>query len=195
MDKKTKKLIEIVESSLDGLIDNLTDEQADFVKETANFRHTLNLETDRGCALMASAYLEDRLEFLIKSFLVEEASNSLFEFNGPFGTFSSKITTAYALGLVPKNLNTDLNILRKVRNEFAHRADLTDFESSGIKERVSSFSFVDVKDLTRSRSKFTRTVMAMLAIIETTSFKMERRQQPDNVDTSSFIKGIEDVKD
>jgi DNA-binding MltR family transcriptional regulator len=195
MDKRTKQLINIFGNSLDDLMGGLTEDQVDFLRETGNFRHTLNLETDRGCALMASAYLEDRLEFLIKSFLIEEASNSLFEFNGPFGTLSSKITTAYALGLVPKNLSTDLNTIRKVRNEFAHRADLTDFESSGIKERVSSFSFVDVKDLPRSRSKFTRTVMAMLAIIETTSFKMERRKQPDNADTSSFMKGIEDMKD
>jgi hypothetical protein len=43
------------------------------LKEVAKCRDTLNPETDRGCALMAAAYLDSQLELLLrKSFIPDE---------------------------------------------------------------------------------------------------------------------------
>lgn len=171
----------------------LPDSAAKSAKESMDFRNTLNAETDRGCALMAAAYLENRLELLIKAFLIEKADDDLFNFNGAFGTFSSKIHVAYALGLIPNNLYKDLDILRRIRNEFAHRAEPTDFTTSCVENRINAFHFVDTKDLPRPRSKFTRTVMAMLAIIDADTWNTEKREQPDDVDTSAFLRGIKEL--
>src|SRR3546814_2970630 len=50
----------------------------------------------------------------------------------PLGNFSSKIKMCYCLGLIDKMIKEDLNLIRKIRNEFAH--DLyASFDSDKIK--------------------------------------------------------------
>jgi hypothetical protein len=44
----------------------------------------------------------------------------LFEGFGPLSTFSAKIEFAFALGLLPRHVHTDLRTIKKVRNLFAH---------------------------------------------------------------------------
>jgi DNA-binding MltR family transcriptional regulator len=69
-----------------------------------NFRRELTKETDRGCALMAASFLDYELEKLLREKLVGSKNHldTLFEFNGPLGTFSSRIRLSYSLGLIPK---------------------------------------------------------------------------------------------
>ena len=66
------------------------------------FLNNFNQESDRGAALSAAAVLEDRLEEIIKAFLIDGKSSLklLDGFNAPIGTFSSKILLAHALGLL-----------------------------------------------------------------------------------------------
>jgi hypothetical protein len=66
------------------------------------FRATLNSETDRGCALMAAAYLDDRLVDLLKSHFVDDdnRADELLGQSKPLGTFFSRIDLAYLPGLV-----------------------------------------------------------------------------------------------
>ncbi|GAA4083465.1 hypothetical protein [Mucilaginibacter panaciglaebae] len=70
-------------------------------EEVMSFRQELTKETDRGCALMAGSFLEFELQKLIASKLVgtSKVINELFDFNGPLGTFSSRIKMSYSLGL------------------------------------------------------------------------------------------------
>lgn len=71
----------------------LKNQQARFSK----FRDALDLETDRGCALLAISFLEEELKILLKKCLIEDenAEKIIFSFNGPLGTFSSKIEMAF----------------------------------------------------------------------------------------------------
>ena len=46
--------------------------------------------------------------------------DKLFEFNNALGNFSSKISMTYSLGLIEKIIKSDLHLVRKVPNEFAH---------------------------------------------------------------------------
>jgi DNA-binding MltR family transcriptional regulator len=39
----------------------------------------------------------------------------------PLSNFSARIKTAYCLGLITKKEYDDLNLIRKIRNKFAHR--------------------------------------------------------------------------
>lgn len=82
----------------------------------------MKLESDRGAVLSIAAALEDRLKEIILHFLKDvKSSAALFEsYNAPIGTFSSKILFAHALGLINDNEYKELEILRKMRNEFAH---------------------------------------------------------------------------
>ena len=70
--------------------------------EVLAFSNTLDPETDRGCALMAAAYLDDQLKILIERTLVQNAKlqEAIFEPNGSLGTFAARIDFAYLLGCI-----------------------------------------------------------------------------------------------
>jgi mannitol operon repressor len=92
------------------------------LKEFFPFLHDLRFESDRGAVLLCCAYLDDLLRDVLASFLVngEEATRLLEGFNAPLGTFSARITAAYAMALITDHEFKELTTLRKVRNEFAH---------------------------------------------------------------------------
>lgn len=77
---------------------------------------------DRGLVLSLSAFAEDALGSLLKAYLIpSEATTQLLEgFNAPLGTLSARIKGAYAMGLITKSQFSDLERLRKIRNDFAH---------------------------------------------------------------------------
>jgi DNA-binding MltR family transcriptional regulator len=59
-------------------------------------------------------------EYIAKKFVDDKAVAKLFEGFGPLSTFSAKIEFAFALGLLPRHVHTDLRTIKKVRNLFAH---------------------------------------------------------------------------
>ena len=131
------------------------------------FRRTLSQETDRGCALMAASYLENELSQLLKSKLIgtKKQIDSLFEFNGPLGTFSSRIKMSYALGLISKETQNDLDIIRDIRNKFGHMYQPIDFETQQIKEKINNLKSHFHEKSVKPRSIFTNTVLGVLAEI------------------------------
>ena len=50
----------------------------------------------------------------------------------PLSSFSARIKTAYCLGLVTKQEFDDLNLIRRIRNRFAHRFHGYTFENQEI---------------------------------------------------------------
>lgn len=99
----------------------------------------LGRESDRGCALVAAAYLENEMTELLKRFFVTQgskATKALFDFNGPVGTFSSKIRLSLALGLIPEEIQSALDLIRNLRNDFAHLHEPLNFESPTIRQRI-----------------------------------------------------------
>lgn len=100
---------------------------------------SLKRNLTEACALVAAAYLENQISELLEKFFVEQgtkAKDALFDFNGPVGTFSSKIKMAYSLGLIPQEIQNALDLIRKLRNDFAHLHEPLDFESQSIRQRV-----------------------------------------------------------
>lgn len=90
-------------------------------EEFVPFAQELDAESDRGMALSGTSYLDDRLGQLIEVYLCEtNAKRLIWDSNAPVGTFSARIAMAFALGLVSEKERDELNMLRKVRNLFAH---------------------------------------------------------------------------
>lgn len=90
--------------------------------------------SDRVAAIMGSALVENHLVEGIRSCL-DDASNeaALFhEVTAPFSTFGAKITAGRALGLYNKQVEDDLNRIRKIRNDFAHALLSINFENKAI---------------------------------------------------------------
>ena len=58
-------------------------------------------QTDRGAALIATAYLEERLIDAIKARLIHDLTleNKLFKGSGPLASLSAKINMGFLLGI------------------------------------------------------------------------------------------------
>ena len=134
--------------------------------EVMKFRFSINNETDRGCALMAAAYLDEELRKLAERFLVDNESivNNIFRSDGPLGTFSSRIDLIYLLGLIGPHVRRDLHLIRKIRNVFAHNSNLIDFNQREISDRCNEFTYIFVSKDKEPRRKFLNTVVGLLAV-------------------------------
>src|ERR1700681_1012641 len=82
----------------------------------------LRAESDRGCVLVAAAFLDNALEVLIRAALIDDqkALDKLVEYPGPCATFAARSDLAYCLGLIDTATHADLRTIRRIRNEFAH---------------------------------------------------------------------------
>lgn len=109
-----------------------------FADEANVFMKQLMEESDRGAALVGVAYLDELLVRLFKArMLTENASEELFGRFGPLSSFSSRIDVAYCLGWIGPETYRDLNLLRKIRNEFAHAHGPVTFADKTVKARCS----------------------------------------------------------
>lgn len=79
-------------------------------------------ETDRGAALVGAAMIDQKLVDTLRSFMVKDKiTGDLIEGGtAPLGTFSARIKACYALGLIDEHERYECDLIRKVRNEFAH---------------------------------------------------------------------------
>ena len=97
------------------------------LKEFASFLDDFNKETERGAALAAAAFLDDLLRKTLEGFLVqsETARSLLVGFNAPLGSFAARIAAAHAMGLISDNERRECDLIRRVRNEFAHKIKMS----------------------------------------------------------------------
>jgi DNA-binding MltR family transcriptional regulator len=100
----------------------------------------LNKESDRGVALIAAAYLDATLESMLRKYLVDDAVvvDELFKHPGALSGFSARIRMAYCLGLIGPDLRHNLDIVRDIRNDFAHDIEHTSFDTDSVRDRCSN---------------------------------------------------------
>jgi len=94
-------------------------------------------ETDRGASILAGSMLDQKLKDILFDFLIDcgQTKDLLNGNNAPIGTFSSRLNLSYSLGLISDYEYHDCNIIRKIRNDFAHKFEI---EFSFTDQRVSS---------------------------------------------------------
>jgi len=101
---------------------------------------TFEKSSDVVVAIMSYAYIEELLEKYLKAYFKKNSKeiDELFHPHGPLNSMWAKSRIAYALDLISKNVLNDLNMIQKVRNEFAHRLHSTKNFNFG-HEPVQSF--------------------------------------------------------
>jgi hypothetical protein len=101
-------------------------------------------ETDRGAALVGAALIDQMLKETLEAFLVDgNASAELLEDgNGPLGTFSARTKAAFCLGLIASDEYHECNLIRKIRNKFAHALHGTSFHTGRIVELCLNLKLV-----------------------------------------------------
>lgn len=133
-------------------------------------------QTDRGAALIAAAYLEERLLLAIKARLNENETveKELFGPSRPLGSFSAKIDVGLLLGIYSDQSHQMLHTIRKIRNDFAHKSVPQDFGSERIKALCDNLTLTaDIKMEEK-----------------TTGQKHEIAIKPDGTPRTSFLNAI-----
>lgn len=149
----------------------MTSKVSDFLKEQAkevvSYRQILTKESDRGCALFAAAYLDTRLSDLLYVYLVEnkQIEGDLFAGTAPLSTFSSRIKMAYYLGLISEASRRELDIIRRIRNDFAHKVADLSFDEPPMSDRCKSLAMSYHETTESPRNHFTASSAYLLGLV------------------------------
>ncbi|KTD99369.1 hypothetical protein ATE68_02325 [Sphingopyxis sp. H038] len=93
---------------------------------------------------MTAAMIEDTLTQSIKQRLAHLNHNeidALFDFNGPMGTFSSRIKCAQAFGIIDRQTRAHIEMIREMRNACAHSQNPLTFRDDALRDAV--FTMLD----------------------------------------------------
>lgn len=79
-------------------------------------------KNERAAAIVGAAFLDTQLEHILMSFFVEDEREvgNLLKTERPIGTYGSRISLVYCLGLIGPIVRDDLRLVGKIRNRFAH---------------------------------------------------------------------------
>ena len=113
------------------------------LQEWSGFFDELKSESERGAAILASVWIESLLERKLRIQFAKgnsETRRKLFDLNGPFSAFSSKTLVAHALGWIDSEVFHDINLVRKIRNVFAHELHGTDFDYPKVSRLIDKFT-------------------------------------------------------
>jgi mannitol operon repressor len=123
----------------------------------------MSKESARGLVLTAVAMIEDLLGQSIRSFLVGgKATDKLME--GSLSSLSARLLAASALGLVSEIEYRDCEIMRKIRNEFAHSVHVS-FDDTKIRDLCTNLKLCASDYLEARESARKRYIMAAITLI------------------------------
>jgi DNA-binding MltR family transcriptional regulator len=153
-------------------------------------RGSLSGESDRGCALMAAAFLDGQLEKLLRQTFVasERIADDLLGPSKPIGTFSSRIDLAFMLGFLSEQQRRDLHLIRKIRNDFGHNPSPITFDHPPIANRCRELTYSFHKQEARARGHYTNAVFNILATIDSAILRTKHTEQRLDYEITEEIK-------
>lgn len=135
-------------------------------------------EDDRSAGILGCTLIEDALKSILIS-VIENSDDldSVFRAKeGPFNTLSQKTTAAYALGFFNKQVKSDIDTIRSIRNQFSHALRKIDFNSPEISIECKKLSFcLEEPDLNQSaRKKYEAVCLDITVLIKRRTDKILR---------------------
>jgi len=111
-------------------------------EDSGRFIEQVQAEPDRGAALVGAAYLDDVLASLLRAHFVDDPATvrDLLDEGRPLGSFAAKTHLAYCLGLIGPQTRADLDLIRQIRNEFAHKHHEARFDLPSIADRCAQLN-------------------------------------------------------
>jgi DNA-binding MltR family transcriptional regulator len=93
-------------------------------------------ENDRAAAVLVAAEIDRVILKMLESFMLpaRKASSPFLGRDAPLEAFAVRIELLYRIGLIPPVMHHDLQLIRKIRNKFAHGPTGLDFDQSPVKE-------------------------------------------------------------
>jgi hypothetical protein len=79
-------------------------------------------DNERAAAIVGAAFLDTLLENILTNYFVDDEKEirNLLKTDRPIGTYGSRTSVAYCLGLIGAIVRDDLRLVGKIRNRFAH---------------------------------------------------------------------------
>ena len=79
-------------------------------------------QNERAAAIVGAAFLDTLLEHTLINFFADDEGEvaNLLKNGRPLGTYGSRTSLAYCLGLIGEIVRDDLRIVGKIRNKFTH---------------------------------------------------------------------------
>lgn len=115
---------------------------------------------DRAVIIIAASILEEALANALKMELrtsSNEEKEVLFGVGMPLSSFSAKIKFVYALRLCDKREKNNMNVIREVRNAFAHSMKYMDFKTEEVASMCGFIETKKFKPVVETSKKLTRT--------------------------------------
>lgn len=124
---------------LQGTIDDLK-------REGRHLFEAFDKESDRGLALVTAEFFDATLERLLRARFAPglkkrpKLMEPLFVGFGPLSTFSAKIRIGYGADLLQDWMASDLDLVRRIRNEFAHSLASKTFQDPEVSRMVDQLA-------------------------------------------------------
>jgi DNA-binding MltR family transcriptional regulator len=116
-------------------------------------------ESARTCGILHATVIEVSLEAAIKSIMRGDRSvtldSEIFGFDGPLGTFAAKIKLAYAFGIFGPATHHDLELIRLMRNQFAHCRRPLQFGMPAVRSMCAHLQLPDIDHTIRIKTATT----------------------------------------
>ena len=156
---------------------------SDFIKEHigqanenlgSNFFERVAAMEDRSLAIMTTSMLERYLGLAVMTrfgrLISKDDYNRIFGPNAPLASLSAKINLCHSLGILIGDMRNDLNLMRKIRNDFAHGITELSFSDKAVSDRCNQLkmhlNLVDkIKELARTPEREKFIASAMLCMI------------------------------
>lgn len=192
---------------------NAADFRIDAERIKAAFKEAIK-SSDRTAAIVIFALIDDIIIASLKHHMnpkIKGGTKSLFEKNGLLSSANSRITLSAALYWINPQTYHDINILRTIRNNFAHHIDYDSFEHKTIKGLISSINhqekryFLSMsKVLVELSSLSVREIFLVRALAVTNSlcmdcmkipFAISNKVDPDHMFSTSYELLPDQIKD
>ena len=105
---------------------------------TGKFVIQLTLESERSAVILGAAKIDAALEkILLKSLKPSpRKTDDLFGSNRPLSSFSSRINLSHRLGLIDDDLEHCIQMIRRIRNDFAHSIEYESLSKDSHRSRL-----------------------------------------------------------
>ena len=110
-----------------------------FAGEVSAFVMGLARESERAAVVLGAARLDVGLENVLMRSMrhCPGGSDNLFDSERPLASFSAKISIAHRLGLIDDEIERSLQLIRRIRNSFAHSIETETLSESAHKNRLA----------------------------------------------------------
>ena len=102
----------------------------------------------RAAAIIAAAFVEDALRFAFKAkfrALTGPEYDEIFDAKGPLSSFQAAINLGYAMSFYESEAKSDLHVIRRIRNAFAHAMKPVTFATVQISKEVDKLKYINWK--------------------------------------------------